>query len=59
MERQKSGEYKKSQDVTFTPKPSLAELGISNMESSRWQLEASTRAGFFFLGTLYLAQLRE
>jgi len=35
--RQKPGEYQKSQDVTFDPKPSLADLGLTKNESSRAQ----------------------
>lgn len=37
--RQKPGEYKKLHDVTFYPKPSLEELGITKIQSHRWQLE--------------------
>jgi len=40
MEREKPGEYKKLHDVTFKPKPGLEELGVTKMQSHRWQLEA-------------------
>ena len=39
MEKQGPGEYQRSHDVTVAP--SLAEIGISKMQSSRWQEEAS------------------
>ncbi len=35
MEKQGPGEYKRSHDVTVCP--SLADLGITKMQSSRWQ----------------------
>ncbi|GAG85801.1 unnamed protein product, partial [marine sediment metagenome] len=36
--REKSREYQKLHDVTFEPKPSLSELGITNIQSHRWLL---------------------
>lgn len=38
--REKPGEYKKLHDETFSPKPSLEDLGITKIQSHRWQLEA-------------------
>jgi len=39
MVRQKPGEYQKLHDETFVPKPSLSDLGITPIQSHRWQLE--------------------
>jgi hypothetical protein len=36
-ERQKQGEYKKSNDTTFCTAPKLSDLGITRDESSKWQ----------------------
>lgn len=41
MEKQQPGDYKRSHDVTVQVPPRLEELGISKMQSHRWQLEAS------------------
>ena len=38
MEKQGPGEYKRSHGVTVAP--SLADLGLTKMQSSRWQLLA-------------------
>jgi len=38
MEREKPGEYQKLHDETFDPKPNLEDLGISKIQSHRWQL---------------------
>ena len=39
LEKQKPGEYQRSQDATVAP--SLEELGIKKDQSSRWQREAA------------------
>ncbi len=36
MEKQGPGDYKRSHDVTVSPK--LSDIGISRMQSSRWQM---------------------
>ena len=38
MEKQKPGEYKRSHDVTVSPK--LEHLGITRLQSHRWQAVA-------------------
>lgn len=43
--REKPGEYKKLHDVTFSPKPSLEDLGITKIQSHRWQKEAEVSEG--------------
>lgn len=39
MDKQRPGEYQRSHDVTVAP--SLQDMGITKMQSSRWQLEAA------------------
>ena len=45
MEKQGPGQYKRSHDVTVCP--SLDDLGIDKMQSSRWQKEASVSEDAF------------